>query len=214
MEFVTSRCRYGPYAEPPPSGPPPPPEVSSLGEDGIQDGLGSAAGDGLGAGFLFGADLLGADLRAGDFFFAALLAAGRFFFETGAAFFALLAFFAFDFAFFAFFAIIASRSVAAQISPSLDTSTLTSPRRSSCRGGNSFPASASGALPPVAQSISSTVWTTGIAVPAAICVIQPRFPAATTSGLSFSIFATLRSRNLPASSGCRILYVPAEPQHK
>src|SRR5262249_59334992 len=31
-----------------------------------------------------------------------------------------------------------------------------------------LPVRASGALPPVAQSISSTVWTTGIAVPAAI----------------------------------------------
>jgi hypothetical protein len=176
-----------------------------MGEEGIQDGLGSAAGEGLGAGFLFGADLLGADLRAGDFFFAAFLAAGRFFFETGAAFFALLAFFAFDFAFFAFFAIIASRSVAAQISPSLDTSTLTSPRRSSCRGGNSFPASASGALPPVAQSISSTVWTTGMAVAAAICVMQPMLPAAITLGASFSIFPTLRSRNLLAMAGCKML---------
>ena len=39
----------------------------------------------------------------------------------------------------------------------------------------------SGFGPPVAQSISSTVWTTGIAVPAAICVMQPTLPAAITS---------------------------------
>src|SRR6266851_3623133 len=77
-----------------------------------------------------------------------------------------------------------------------------------------LPVSASGAGPPVAQSINSTVWTTGISVPAAICVMQPILPAAITSGLSFSIFPTLRSRNLLASSGCSMLYVPAEPQHR
>ena len=32
--------------------------------------------------------------------------------------------------------------------------------------------------PPVAQSSNSAVWTTGSAVPAAICVMQPMFPAA------------------------------------
>src|SRR5262245_40563292 len=68
-----------------------------------------------------------------------------------------------------------------------------------------LPVSASGAGPPVAQSISSTVWTTGITVPAAICVMQPILPAAITSGASFWIFATLRSRNLLASSGWRML---------
>src|SRR5262245_1465243 len=68
-----------------------------------------------------------------------------------------------------------------------------------------LPVSAPGAGPPVAQSINSTVWTTGITVPAAICVMQPILPAAITSGASFSIFATLRSRNLLASSGWRML---------
>ena len=41
--------------------------------------------------------------------------------------------------------------------------------------------------------------------PAAICVIQPTFPAAITLGLVLSIFPTLRARNLFASSGCRML---------
>src|SRR5262245_48729272 len=68
-----------------------------------------------------------------------------------------------------------------------------------------LPVSAPGAGPPAAQSISSTVWTTGITVPAAICVMQPILPAAITSGASFPIFATLRSRNLLASSGWRML---------
>jgi hypothetical protein len=65
--------------------------------------------------------------------------------------------------------------------------------------------SACGAGPPVAQSISSTVWTTGIVVPAAIWVMQPILPAAIASGLSFWMFPTLRSRNLLASSGWRML---------
>jgi hypothetical protein len=68
-----------------------------------------------------------------------------------------------------------------------------------------LPISASGLRPPVAQSISSTVWTTGIAVPAAICVMQPILPAAIASGASLSIFPTLRSRNLLAMSGCKML---------
>ena len=62
-----------------------------------------------------------------------------------------------------------------------------------------------GAGPPVAQSTSWTVCSTGMRVPAAICVIQPIFPAAITSGSSNLIFATLRSRNLVASCGCRML---------
>ena len=65
--------------------------------------------------------------------------------------------------------------------------------------------SAGGHGPPVAQSINSTVWTTGRSVPAAICVMQPRLPAAITSGRNLSIVPTLRSRNLLAMSGCRIL---------
>ena len=59
--------------------------------------------------------------------------------------------------------------------------------------------------PPVAQSINSTVWTAGRSVPAAICVMQPILPAAITSGRNLSIVPTLRSRNLLAMSGCRIL---------
>ena len=43
--------------------------------------------------------------------------------------------------------------------------------------------SAAGAGPPVAQSSSSTVCTIGMAVPRAICVMQPILPVAMTSGL-------------------------------
>ena len=59
----------------------------------------------------------------------------------------------------------------------------------------------SGLGPPVAQSNSWTVWTTGIAVPEASWVMQPMFPAAITSGAVVAIFASLRSRNLFASEG-------------
>ena len=68
--------------------------------------------------------------------------------------------------------------------------------------------------PPVAQSRSSTVCTTGTDVPPAICTMHPILPAAIMSGLTFAILATFRSRNLFAMSGWRMLYVPAEPQHK
>src|SRR5262245_59439111 len=68
-----------------------------------------------------------------------------------------------------------------------------------------LPVSAPGAGPPVARSMSSTMRTTAITAPAAICVMQPILPAAITSGASFWIFATLRSRNLLASSGSRML---------
>jgi hypothetical protein len=63
----------------------------------------------------------------------------------------------------------------------------------------------SGAGPPLAQSSNSTVCTTGMAVPPAICVMQPILPAAITSGFSRSILVTLRSRNFPASAGWRML---------
>ena len=66
-------------------------------------------------------------------------------------------------------------------------------------------ASGAGTGPPVAQSISSTVCTTGMAVPPAIWVMQPILPAAITSGLSVSILATLRARKPCARSGCRML---------
>jgi hypothetical protein len=50
----------------------------------------------------------------------------------------------------------------------------------------------SGGGPPVAQSISSTVCTTGIAVPEAIWAMQPMLPAAITSGAVFSMLPILR----------------------
>src|SRR5437016_4291918 len=180
--------------------------------------------DGAGAG-LGAADRGAADLDAAAFFGAALRvfafladfgAAARFvFLRAGAAFFALLAFFlVFDFAFFAFFAILDSRRCDEDLSSSSTLHAHIAVAISSAAAAILIPASAFGTGPPVAQSISSTVWTIGIAVPAAICTMQPAFPAAITSGLSFSILAILRSRNLPARSGCRMLYVPADPQHR
>jgi hypothetical protein len=68
-----------------------------------------------------------------------------------------------------------------------------------------MPFSTLGADPPVAQSINSIGWTTGTCVPAAIWVMQPRFPAAISSGITLSILAILRSRNRFANSGCNIL---------
>src|SRR5262249_41482872 len=72
----------------------------------------------------------------------------------------------------------------------------------------------SGRGPPVAQSRSSIVCTTGTDVPPAICTMHPILPAAIISGLTIAILAIFRSRNLLAMSGWRMLYVPAEPQHK
>jgi hypothetical protein len=59
--------------------------------------------------------------------------------------------------------------------------------------------------PPVAQSSSSIVCTTGTDVPPAICTMHPILPAAIMSGLTVAILATLRSRNLLAMSGWRML---------
>ena len=59
--------------------------------------------------------------------------------------------------------------------------------------------------PPVAQSSSSIVCTTGTDVPPAICTMHPILPAAITSGLTIAMLATLRSRNLFAMSGWRML---------
>src|SRR6202043_4159093 len=51
--------------------------------------------------------------------------------------------------------------------------------------------------PPVAQSRSSIVCTTGTDVPPAICTMHPILPAAIRSGLTLAILATFRSPNLP-----------------
>ncbi len=69
----------------------------------------------MGAGLLAFFAFLAAGLRAALFF-----ATTRFFLRAGAAFFARLAFFVFDFAFFAFFAMIDLPIVAAQISVRID----------------------------------------------------------------------------------------------
>ena len=75
-------------------------------------------------------------------------------------------------------------------------------------------ASAEGCGPPVAQSSNSTVCTTGIPPPTLSCVIHPTLPVATTSARVRATCVSLRSRNRLASSGCRTLYVPAEPQQR
>src|SRR5207248_5242538 len=140
---------------------------------------------------------LGFDLRAAffgaDFIAAPFSAAAFFFFFAATTFLPRFAFFVFALDFFAFFAIIDLPIVVAD-HPNTHAGTAAN-----------VPCNAGGTSPPVAQSISSTGWTTGITVPAAICVMQPTLPAAITSGLSFSILPTLRSRNLLASSGWRIL---------
>ena len=59
--------------------------------------------------------------------------------------------------------------------------------------------------PPVAQSRSSIVCTTGTDVPPAICTMHPMLPAAIMSGLTIAMLATFRSRNLFAMSGWRML---------
>ena len=162
-------------------------------------------------------------LRTSAFLAAPLRAAARFFFFAGAFFAFFLVFFVFDFAFFAMIdlPIVRPRSIRIITLVGKAGSACPAPYRhitaataSPGTAGNRLPFSPPGSGPPVAQSISSTVWTTGIDVPAAICVIQPMLPAAITSGLTFSIFATLRLRSRSASSGWRMLYVPAEPQHR
>ena len=137
--------------------------------------LGAGAGTGLGAGGFFGAAALGAAafgaaafgaaaFRAAFAFGFAFLAAlfffatTRFFLRAGAAFTRFFAFLVFDFAFFAFFAMIASRSLRLRIRFANATirhlaNTAASPAELETR----LPANASGAGPPVAQSISSTV---------------------------------------------------------
>jgi hypothetical protein len=178
-----------------------PPELDPKGD---QDGAGAGAAGagagaaGFGAAFFRSAAFFGAAFAADffDFFAPAFFALlffteDFFFFRAGAAFLLLFAFlvFALDFR---FFAIINLPMVLANPNTHTDTAA-------------NLACSAGGTLPPVAQSISSTGWTTGITVPAAICVMQPTLPAAITSGFIFSIFPTLRSRNLFAMSGCRML---------
>src|ERR1700730_6559129 len=151
--------------------------------------MGAGAGAGFGAaGFLGAAAFFGAATRAFAFL-ADFFATARFaFLRAGAAFFALLPFLVFDFAFFAFLAIINSRRCGSDFGTYSTLYSHLATTVSPAAAVTFFPASACGAHPPVAQSISSTLWTTGSAVPAAICAMQPIFPAAITSGLIFSIF--------------------------
>src|SRR5262249_3213149 len=152
----------------------------------------------------FGAAFL-ADFFA-DFFAAFLPDFFAPFFFFAAAYF--LAFFAFlPFAFFAFFAIV----IILLLPPICDYRTSRIALSAAPSVHSQFSA---GRGPRVPQARSSTVCTTGTDVPPAICTMQPILPAAITPGPTLAILATFRSRNLPASSGCRMLYVPAEPQHK
>src|SRR6267142_703740 len=131
-------------------------------------GAGAGTGAGFGAGgFLgtaaFGAAGFGAALAFGciflaDFLAALFFAATRFFLRAGAAFTRFFAFLVFDFAFFAFFAMIASRSLRLRIRfANATVRHITTAAASPAVLEIPLPASASGAGPPVAQSISSTV---------------------------------------------------------
>ena len=133
-------------------------------------GAGAGTGAGFGAGgFLgaagFGAEALGAAVFGAalafgfvflaDFLAALFFATTRFFLRAGAAFFAFLVF---DFAFFAFFAMIASRSLRLRIRfANATVRHIATAAASPAVLEIPLPANASGAGPPVAQSISSTV---------------------------------------------------------
>src|SRR5262249_52771672 len=59
--------------------------------------------------------------------------------------------------------------------------------------------------PPVDQSISSTRWTTGMAVACPICTMHPRLLVAIRSGLTRSILAALRAASRRAMAGWSML---------
>jgi hypothetical protein len=187
-----------------------------------QDGA-PMPGIGAGAGAGAGAAAFGTALRALAFFLAAGLRAALFLFATffllfraGAARFIFLVFdfdfaFDFDFDFFArLLAMIVLPIVAAQFwygATHPPQGMHHAPSVPGCNAASAIvseaakidrPFSATGSGPPVAQSINSTRWTTGIAVPAAICAMHPTLPAAITSGVNRSIFSTLRARKRSA----------------
>ena len=141
-------------------------------------GAGAGTGAGFGAGgFLgaagfgaagfgaaaFGAAAFGAALAFGfvflaDFLAALFFATTRFFLRAGAALTRFFAFLVFDFAFFAFFAMIASRSLRLRIRfANATVRHIATAAASPAVLEIPLPANASGAGPPVAQSISSTV---------------------------------------------------------
>ena len=179
-------------------------------------GLRGCAASRQAAGAGFGAMRLGAAFFACAAFFAAFFFGAAlttfFFLRAGAAFFFFPGFFfAFAFDFFAMIDLPICCQMRTERPPWRDPylrHDATEPRSARCRGEARRAADTPAALrtrPPVAQSINSTVWTAGSSVPAAICVMQPILPAAITSGRNLSIVPTLRSRNLLAMSGCRIL---------
>ena len=117
-------------------------------------GFGAAA---LGAA-AFGAALAFGFVFLADFLAALFFATTRFFLRAGAAFTRFFAFLVFDFAFFAFFAMIASRSLRLRIRfANATVRHIATAAASPAVLEIPLPANASGAGPPVAQSISSTV---------------------------------------------------------
>ncbi len=117
-------------------------------------GFGAAA---LGAA-AFGAALAFGFIFLADFLAVLFFAATRFFLRAGAAFTRFFAFLVFDFAFFAFFAMIASRSLRFRIRfANATVRHIATAAASPAVLEIALPANASGAGPPVAQSISSTV---------------------------------------------------------
>ena len=188
-----------------------PPEGNGVGRGAI----GTAAGmvDVIGTGTSGGADF-----RAGAAFFAAFafVTAGflrdtalSFFLRAGAALLLvlLLALLLAALAFF-FFDLPLPRMVRLSFLPSLSAMIVLPivwPPTENYAAVATRPCNTSGTGPPVAQSISSTGCTTGIAVPAAICVMQPMLPAAIRSAPTLSICPILRARNRSAMSGCRML---------
>jgi hypothetical protein len=191
-------------------------------------GLGVAQlGDGAGAGAGVGAAIGAAGFAAGaGFFFGALFFAATFFFGAAAFladFFAdFLAFFAdfFDVFLADFFADFFFAATTFFFLAFLDffffplaIVVLLLPPNNVYRASLSRPAYRArpidqfdpGRGPPVAQSRSSIVCTTGTDVPPAICTMHPILPAAIMSGSTIAMLATFRSRNLFAMSGWRML---------
>jgi len=199
---------------------------------GAGAGFGAAIGAGLGAAGLGAAGLGAADLGAAAFFLAALFLALAFladFFGAAALdfladFLAFLAFFAdfFEDFFAAFFFAATSfllflaflpffflpLAIVVLLLPLIHVYRAFQVVRLKRRGPidqfNPGPFNL-GFGPPVAQSRSSIVCTTGTDVPPAICTMHPILPAAIMSGLTIAMLATFRSRNRFAMSGWRML---------
>jgi hypothetical protein len=184
---------------------------------GSGSGAGAGAGSGIGAaafgGLLFGALFFGA-LFLGAAFFAVFFAAffadffadflAAFFADFFEAFFADFFFAATTFFFLAFFPLLFfALAIEILLLPPIPIHRAFQVDRAVC--ARPFDQFGPGRGPPVAQSRSSIVCTTGTDVPPAICIMHPMLPAAIMSGLTLAMLATFRSRNLVAMSGWRRL---------